>query len=177
LPAGVREPADHTPEGRRRCGVRRAQRRPRRRGEGGDPAHARCCAGAGDRAGTHRVLRGAPVAAEMPALDRLRGRAAAAADRQALQALAARSVLEGPQDTNRLIRVQDRAMQEFYDASEARAPELREREQFAKMPELIARAMGAPGWAEHLAGVEAKSVASRAALAALPVLRKSDLKD
>jgi phenylacetate-CoA ligase len=68
-------------------------------------------------------------------------------------------------------------MQEFYDASEARAPELREREQFAKMPELIARAMSAPGWAEHLAGVEAKSVASRAALAALPVLRKSELKD
>ena len=46
-------------------------------------------------------------------------------------------------------------MQEFYDASEARAPELREREQFAKMPELIARAMSAPGWAEQLAGVEA----------------------
>jgi phenylacetate-CoA ligase len=68
-------------------------------------------------------------------------------------------------------------MQEFYDASETRAPELREREQFAKMPEFIARAMRAPGWAEHLAGVEAKSVASRAALAALPVLRKSDLKD
>ena len=63
-------------------------------------------------------------------------------------------------------------MQEFYDASEARAPEQREREQFAKMPELVARAMGAPGWAEQLAGVEAKSVASRAALAAVPVLRK-----
>jgi len=31
-------------------------------------------------------------------------------------------------------------MQEFYDASEARAPELRERKQFAKMPELIAGA-------------------------------------
>ena len=68
-------------------------------------------------------------------------------------------------------------MQEFYDASEARAPELREREQFAKMPELIARAMSAPGWAEQLAGVEARSVTSRAALAALPVLRKSELKD
>ena len=34
-------------------------------------------------------------------------------------------------------------MQEFYDASEARAPELREREQFAKMPELVARAVHA----------------------------------
>ncbi len=68
-------------------------------------------------------------------------------------------------------------MQEFYDALEARTPEQREHEQFAKMPDVIARAGGAPGWAEHLAGVEAKSVASRAALAALPVLRKSDLKD
>jgi phenylacetate-coenzyme A ligase PaaK-like adenylate-forming protein len=68
-------------------------------------------------------------------------------------------------------------MQEFYDASEARAPELREREQFAKMSELVARAISAPGWAEQLAGVEARSVTSRAALAALPVLRKSELKD
>ncbi len=68
-------------------------------------------------------------------------------------------------------------MQKFYDASEVRAPELREREQFAKMPELIARAMSAPGWAEQLAGVEARTVSSRAALAALPVLRKSELKD
>jgi len=68
-------------------------------------------------------------------------------------------------------------MQEFYDALEARTPEQREHEQFAKMPDVIARAGSAPGWAEQLAGVEAKSVSSRAALAALPVLRKSDLKD
>ena len=47
-------------------------------------------------------------------------------------------------------------MQEFYDASEARAPELRERKQFAKMPELIARAQSAPGWAEQLGCAEAK---------------------
>jgi phenylacetate-coenzyme A ligase PaaK-like adenylate-forming protein len=33
----------------------------------------------------------------------------------------------------------------------------------------------APGWAKHLAGVDPKSVTSRAALARLPVLRKSDL--
>jgi phenylacetate-CoA ligase len=60
---------------------------------------------------------------------------------------------------------------------ETREPEFRERQQFTKPPELIARAMSAPGWAEQLAGVEPKSVTSRAALAALPVLRKSDLKD
>jgi phenylacetate-CoA ligase len=35
--------------------------------------------------------------------------------------------------------------------------------------------MTAPGWARHLAGVDAKAVTSRAALAKLPVLRKSDL--
>ena len=35
--------------------------------------------------------------------------------------------------------------------------------------------MTAPGWAKHLAGVNPKSVTSRAALAKLPVLRKSDL--
>jgi phenylacetate-CoA ligase len=35
--------------------------------------------------------------------------------------------------------------------------------------------MTAPGWAKHLAGIDAKSVTSRAALAKLSVLRKSDL--
>ncbi len=68
-------------------------------------------------------------------------------------------------------------MQEFYDALETRAPQVREREQFAKLPELIARAMSAPGWAEQLAGVDPRSVTSRAALAALPLLRKSDVKE
>jgi phenylacetate-coenzyme A ligase PaaK-like adenylate-forming protein len=68
-------------------------------------------------------------------------------------------------------------MQQFYDTLETRAPETREREQFAKLPDTIARAMTAPGWSAQLAGVDPKSVMSRAALAALPVLRKSDLKD
>ncbi len=68
-------------------------------------------------------------------------------------------------------------MPDFYDALETRAPETREREQFAKVPELIARAIGAPGWAEQLAGVDPKLVTSHAALAGLPVLRKSDLKE
>jgi phenylacetate-CoA ligase len=68
-------------------------------------------------------------------------------------------------------------MQEFYDALETRAPEAREREQFSALPGVIARAMSAPGWSKQLAGIEPKSVTSRAALAKLPVLRKSDLKD
>ena len=35
--------------------------------------------------------------------------------------------------------------------------------------------MAAPGWAKHLAGVDPRSVTSRAALAKLPLLRKSSL--
>jgi phenylacetate-CoA ligase len=66
-------------------------------------------------------------------------------------------------------------MAEFYDALESRDPAAREKDLFARLPGAIARAMGAPGWAEHLKGVDPKAVASRAALARLPVLRKSDL--
>ena len=61
---------------------------------------ARHRAGRGDRGGTARVLRRAPVAAEGAALDRLRGRAAAPADGQALQAAAARSLLDRPLATS-----------------------------------------------------------------------------
>jgi phenylacetate-CoA ligase len=66
-------------------------------------------------------------------------------------------------------------MPDHYDALETRDPALREREQFARLPDIVARAMTAPGWAKQLAGVDAKSVNSRAALAKLPVLRKSDV--
>ena len=68
-------------------------------------------------------------------------------------------------------------MREFYDELETRAADVRERELFSKLPELIAQAIRAPGWAEQLAGVEPGSVTSRAALAGLPVLRKADLKE
>ena len=68
-------------------------------------------------------------------------------------------------------------MQDFYDALETRAPEAREREQFSQLPQLIARAVTAPGWGAQLAGIDPAAVTSRAALAGLPVLRKSDLKD
>jgi phenylacetate-CoA ligase len=66
-------------------------------------------------------------------------------------------------------------MAEFYDALETRDPAVREKELFAQLPETIARAMTAPGWAAHLKGVDPTAVTSRAALAKLPVLRKSDL--
>jgi phenylacetate-CoA ligase len=66
-------------------------------------------------------------------------------------------------------------MSEFYDALETRDPAAREHDIFAALPGIIARAMTAPGWTAHLKGADPKSVSSRAALARLPLLRKSDL--
>ncbi len=62
-----------------------------------------------------------------------------------------------------------------YDSLETRPPVLRDSEECAVLPKIVARAMSAPGWAKHLAGVSAHAVNSRAALARLPVLHKSDL--
>jgi phenylacetate-CoA ligase len=62
------------------------------------------------------------------------------------------------------------------DALETRAPDERERDLLARLPALIARAQQAPGWARILDGVDPAAITSRAALAALPVTRKSDLK-
>ena len=66
-------------------------------------------------------------------------------------------------------------MPEYYDALETRDPSQREREQFATLPSVITRALTAPAWARQLAGIDPKSVTSRAALAKLPVLRKSEI--
>jgi phenylacetate-CoA ligase len=63
----------------------------------------------------------------------------------------------------------------FYDTLENRELAAREREQFARLPEIVARALSAPGWAAHLKGVDPKSVNSRQALARLPLLLKSAL--
>jgi phenylacetate-CoA ligase len=68
-------------------------------------------------------------------------------------------------------------MPDHFDALETREPSQREREQAAALPEAVARAMTAPGWAKHLHGVDAKSVTSRAVLARLPVLPKADIAD
>jgi phenylacetate-CoA ligase len=62
-----------------------------------------------------------------------------------------------------------------YGSLESRDPAARERELFARLPEAIAHALEAPGWARQLAGADPKSINSRAALAKLPLLRKSDL--
>jgi phenylacetate-CoA ligase len=62
------------------------------------------------------------------------------------------------------------------DALETRAPDERERDLLARLPGLIARAQQAPGWARILHGIDPATITSRAALAALPVTRKADLK-
>jgi phenylacetate-CoA ligase len=64
---------------------------------------------------------------------------------------------------------------EYFDSLETRPPALRNSEEFAVLPKAIAHALKATGWASHLAGIDPKAVTSRAALAKLPVLRKSDL--
>jgi phenylacetate-CoA ligase len=66
-------------------------------------------------------------------------------------------------------------MADHYDQLETREPAARERDLLMRLPALVAGAMKAPAWAAHLAGVDAKSMTSRAALAKLPVLRKSEL--
>lgn len=66
-------------------------------------------------------------------------------------------------------------MSEHYDNLEVRDPAQREREQFSTLVHTIERAMAAPGWAKHLKGIDPASVVSRAALAKLPILKKSDL--
>ncbi len=66
-------------------------------------------------------------------------------------------------------------MTDYCDELETRDPAARERRHFTELPAQIERAMKAPGWAAHLAGIDPRSVTSRDALAKLPVLRKSDI--
>ena len=67
-------------------------------------------------------------------------------------------------------------MPEHFDALETRDPELRERAQFAALPRQVMHAKGSTSaYAKILAEVDAAAVTSRAALARLPVTRKSEL--
>jgi phenylacetate-CoA ligase len=67
-------------------------------------------------------------------------------------------------------------MSDFLDELETRDPAARERRQFAALAEQVAHAMrAAPAFAELLAGVDPAAVTDRAALARLPVIRKSEL--
>ena len=67
-------------------------------------------------------------------------------------------------------------MSEHYDDLETRDPEARERAHFAVLPALIEHAQAkAPGFGKLLAGVVPEAIGDRAALATLPVIRKSEL--
>jgi phenylacetate-CoA ligase len=69
-------------------------------------------------------------------------------------------------------------MADHFDLLETRDPEARERELLAQLPRQIAHAKAnAPAFARILATVDAAAITSRAALAQLPVTRKSSLLD
>ena len=66
-------------------------------------------------------------------------------------------------------------MTDHYDTRETRDPQEREAELFSRLPAILREAMEAPAYAERLRGVDPAAITSRAALAQLPVLRKSEL--
>ena len=66
-------------------------------------------------------------------------------------------------------------MAQHFDALETRPPEAREAELFGRLEQTISAALAAPAYAERLKGVDPHDIKSRAALASLPILRKSDL--
>jgi phenylacetate-CoA ligase len=66
-------------------------------------------------------------------------------------------------------------MTEFYSPEETRDPAERERALMAALPAQVALAQALPAYAERLAGVDARTIGSRAALATLPVTRKHEL--
>src|SRR6202000_2164756 len=66
-------------------------------------------------------------------------------------------------------------MIEHFDALETREPGEREADLFSRLPGTLRKALTAPLYAERLRGLDLSEVASRAALARLPLLRKSDL--
>src|ERR1700687_2438633 len=66
-------------------------------------------------------------------------------------------------------------MTAHFDALETREPAMREADLFSRLPDVLRMAMAAPAYAERLKGIDPASITSRAALACLPLLRKSDL--
>ncbi len=67
-------------------------------------------------------------------------------------------------------------MSDYYDNLETRSPEQRESELFAQLPEQVSHAkQNAPAFAETLTAIDASGLTDRAALAKLPLLRKTEL--
>lgn len=83
----------------------------------------------------------------------------------------AHAVSEGPRDD--AVRT---AMSKFYDDLETRSQEAREADLFAQLRGLVASAMqNSAHYAQSFKGTDPNSLTGRAALAKLPVLRKSEL--
>ena len=69
-------------------------------------------------------------------------------------------------------------MKPFFDTLETRSPASREADLLHHLPDLVAHAQkAAPAFSKLLAGFDASAITSRAALASLPVTRKSELHD
>lgn len=66
-------------------------------------------------------------------------------------------------------------MPQHFDSRETRDPRQRELDLMGHLPGLVANALKAPGWRQHLGAVDPAEITTRAALAQLPVLRKSEL--
>jgi len=66
-------------------------------------------------------------------------------------------------------------MNPYFDALETRSADARDAALMRDLPAALARAMSAPGLAAHLGAVDPSAITTRADLARLPVLRKSDL--
>src|SRR5258708_20912107 len=66
-------------------------------------------------------------------------------------------------------------MSDHYAARETRDPAAREADLFARLPDVLRKALAAPAYAGRLKGIDPASANNRAQLALLPVLRKSEL--
>jgi phenylacetate-coenzyme A ligase PaaK-like adenylate-forming protein len=66
-------------------------------------------------------------------------------------------------------------MTDYYDSRETCDPSKREGDLFSRLPAILRKTVETPGYAERLRGIDPAAITSREALAALPVLRKSDL--
>lgn len=66
-------------------------------------------------------------------------------------------------------------MSDHYDGRETADPGARERALFHELPDVISAALVAPAWRAHLGEIDPHAITSSAALATLPVLRKSGL--
>ncbi len=62
-----------------------------------------------------------------------------------------------------------------YDKRETRDDSAREKDLMKRLPQVMAAAMKVPAWRRHLGKIDPRAITTRAALAELPVQRKSDM--